>query len=260
MVLSLFRPATHYRFLMYQLVQREIKARYKQSFVGYAWILLNPLAQLLVYTFVFSVVIRFSVPEAPYPLFLLAALLPWIFLQTSLTSSALSLVDNAPLLRKISFPRETILYSVVAAKLIDLFVASIFFMLFFAFYQTVPSASTWLVFPLLIIQVFLVTGFSLFLSAANLFYRDFQYLTNLLLMIWFYLTPIVYPLDRVPAGIQSVYRLNPLVGIFSGYRAALFGLPIDWPLIAWSAVVSIAFFFISWLWFKKAEGTFADIV
>lgn len=257
---ALLKPATHYRFLMYQLVQREIKARYKQSFVGYAWILVNPLAQLLVYTFVFSVVIRFSVPEAPYPLFLLTALLPWIFLQTSLTNSALSLVDNAPLLRKIAFPRETILYSVVAAKLIDLLVASVIFLFFFAFYRIVPSVNFWIILPLLLIQVFLVTGFSLFLSAANLFYRDFQYLTNLLLMIWFYLTPIVYPLDKVPQNILPLYQLNPLVGIFSGYRSALFGLPLDWPLIGWSAVVSILIFFLSWVWFKKVEGTFADIV
>lgn len=245
---------------MFQLIQREIKARYKQSLVGYAWIIVNPLSQLLVYTFVFSVVIRFSVPTAPYPLFLTAALLPWIFLQTSLTSSALSLVDNAALLRKIAFPRETITYSVVAAKLIDLLVASVVFLLFFVYFQVVPGPAAWIVIPLLVVQTFLVVGLSLFLAAANLFYRDFQFLTNLLLMIWFYLTPIVYPSDLVPVAIQPVYRLNPLVGIFSGYRAALFGLPIDWPLVGWSALVSAVIFLLSWSWFKKAEGTFADIV
>lgn len=249
-----------YRFLISQLVQREIKARYKQSFVGYFWIILNPLAQLLVYTFVVSIVFKFSIPGVPYPLFLMAALLPWIFLQSSLNASAMCLVDSSPLIRKVAFPREIIPYAVVMAKLIDLFIAVSIFLVLFVFFRVIPASSAWAVLPLLAIQVVLTMGLSLFLSAANLFYRDFQYLTTLLLMVWFYLTPIMYSVTLVPESFLPFYNLNPLVGLFEGYRAALFGTPLNWSLVGWSAVVSLIFFFASWLWFKKVEGTFADIV
>ena len=127
MIADLVKPFTSHRFLLEQLTQREIKARYKQSFVGYAWVLLNPLSQLLVYSFVFSVVFRFPTANIPYPIFLFSALLPWTLFQNAISSATQSLVVNASLLKKIAFPREIIPYSVVFSKLVDFFFSALVF-------------------------------------------------------------------------------------------------------------------------------------
>ena len=257
---QLLRPLTHHKYLLLQLTQREVKARYKQSFIGYAWVLLNPLAQMLVYSFVFSIVFRFPTNGIPYPVYLYAALLPWTNLQTILSSATNSLVSNSVLLRKVAFPREIIIYSVTIAKTFDLFFAGILFLFLLFFYQVPLAASFPMFFVLLGLQLLLTTGLSLLLAAFNLFFRDVQYLTNLALMIWMYLTPIVYPLSLVPEKWVALYKLNPMVGIVEGYRSALFGYPFEWMIIGWSAFWSVTLFLISFLVFKKLEKYFADIV
>lgn len=256
---SFFLPITSYKYLLYQLIQREIKARYKQSVIGYAWVIINPLLQLLVYSFVFSVVFRF--PTAiPYPVFLFVGLLPWIYLQTVIANSTLALVDNRELLKKVAFPREVFIYSIVIAKLIDLFFASIVFGAFMVFYQVPVSASVIWVLPLLFIQMLLITGVGLIFSTANLFYRDIQYLANLVLMLWMYISPVVYPLSMVPSEWVGLYKLNPMVGIIEGYRSALFGQSFDLGTIAWSFVFSLVIFIVGFVTFKKSERVFADLV
>jgi lipopolysaccharide transport system permease protein len=257
---QLLKPLTHHKFLLLQLTQREIKARYKQSFIGYAWVLLNPLAQMLVYSFIFSVIFRFPTNDIPYPVYLFAALLPWTNFQNILSYSANALVANAILLRKVAFPREIIIYSVVVSKVIDFLFSSLVFFALVLFFK-VPLALTLFMFiPLFLLQTLLVTGLSLLLSAFNLFFRDVQYLTNLLLMMWMYMTPIVYPLSMVPDRYVKLYKLNPMVGIVEGYRSALFGYPFEWGIIIWSTFWSVATFLIGFLVFKKLEKYFADIV
>ena len=253
-------PFRFHKYLLYQLTQREIKSRYKQSFVGYAWVLINPLTQMLVYTFIFSVIFRFPTNNIPYPVYLYAALLPWTALQTTISSAANSLVGNSVLLRKVAFPREIIVYSVVISKIIDFLFASLVFFLLVLFFQ-VPLAITTLAFiPLFILQITLVTGLSLLLATLNLFFRDIQYLTNLFLMIWLYMTPIVYPLSLVPDKWISLYKLNPMVGIVEGYRSALFGYPFEWGIIAWSTFCSLVVCLLGFVIFKHLEKYFADIV
>lgn len=254
------RPLTSYKYLLYQLTLREIRARYKQSIIGYIWIIFNPLAQLLVYTFVFSVIFKFPTGGVPYSIFLFIGLLPWIYLQTSLSTAALVLIDNANLLKKVNFPREILPYSVVLAKSVDQFFALFLLLSFMIFYKLPFYPSIFLVIPLLLAQVILITGLSLFLSAANLFYRDIQYLTNLVLLIWLYMTPIVYPLSLVPKGYVWLYKLNPMVGIIEGYRSAFLNLPFDLGAIAWSFLSSLIIFLIGFWIFKKGENIFADIV
>jgi lipopolysaccharide transport system permease protein len=259
MLRAITKPLVSHKYLLYQLIQREIKARYKQSIIGYFWVLLNPLSQMLVYTFVFSVVFRFPT-DIPYPIFLFVALLPWTLLQGVIISGTSSLVENKILLKKVAFPREIIPYSALLAKLIDFFFASIIFILLMAFYK-IPFASTsFLFFPLFLIQVILMTGLSLLLATFNLFYRDIQYLVNLVLMIWMYLTPIVYPLAMVPEDYLFLYKLNPMVGIIEGYRSALFGFKFEFNIIYWSLFVSLFIFILGFHTFKKSEKVFADIV
>lgn len=259
MLKALFLPLRSYKYLLLQLTQREIKSRYKQSFVGYAWVILNPLAQLMVYSFVFSVVFRFPTNNIPYVIFLYAGLLPWGLLQGSISSATQSLVDNAALIRKVSFPREVIPYSVVLAKIVDFLVSSVILVGFMILFKVPFSITSILIIPLFAAQFLLTTGISLMLSSFNLFYRDIQYLSNLLLMLWMYMTPVVYPLSLVPEKYVWLYKLNPMVGIIEGYRSALFNYPFEWTIIAWSAIVSLIIFALGFTIFKKSERAFADI-
>ncbi len=260
MIIKLFLlPFRNYKYLLFQLTQREIKARYKQSVIGYTWVLLNPLAQLVVYTFVFSMVFRFPTGDIPYVIFLFAALLPWTLFQNSITTATQSLVVNASLLKKVVFPREVIPYSVILSKIVDFLFSSLVFILFLLLFKVPLAASSLWFIPLFMIQILLTTALSLVLSAANLFYRDIQYLANLILMLWMYMTPVVYPLSMVPDLFIWIYKLNPIVGIIEGYLLALFGYPFETTIIYWSAFVSILCFLGGFYLFKKAERVFADI-
>lgn len=260
MLLQLIKPFLYYKYLLYQLTLREIKGRYKQSIIGYFWVILSPLLQLLVYSFVFSVIFRFPLNNIPYPVFLLAGLLPWIYFQTSISAATLSLIDNANLIKKVNFPRETLPYSIITSKAIDFFFASLLFLVFMLLWNITIQTSMIFLLPLFIVQVTLMTGLSLLVSTFNLFYRDIQYLVSLLLMLWMYLTPIVYPLSLVPDQYVKIYKLNPMVGIIEGYRSAIFGLEFDWGTICLSVVFSILLFFIGYWVFKRSEKVFADIV
>lgn len=260
MLREFFIPFLNYKYLLSQLILREIKARYKQSILGYAWIIFNPLIQLLVYSFVFSVIFRFPTENIPYSIFLFIGLLPWIYFQTSLSSSALVLVDNANLLKKVNFPREVLPYSVICAKSVDLFFSSLLLIIFFIYYNLSVSLSIFYIIPFFILQVILMSGLSLFLSAANLFYRDIQYVTNLMLLMWMYLTPVVYPISLVPNNYLWFYKLNPMVGIMEGYRSAVFNSAFDLPSTLISIVTSILIFLFGFFVFKKSEKVFADIV
>lgn len=259
MVKQLFTPFLHYKYLLSQLILREIKARYKQSVLSYGWIVFNPLVQLLVYSFVFSVVFKFPT-EIPYPAFLFIGLLPWIYLQTSLTSSALVLVDNSNLLKKVNFPREVLPYSVICSKTIDLILSLILLIPLFVYYQIPISLSVFYALPIFLIQLILMVGLALFISSANLFYRDVQFVTNLLLLMWMYLTPVVYPITLVPDNFLWIYKLNPMVGIIESYRSAIFNTPFDLGIILLSTIVSVLIFIFGFWMFKKTERVFADIV
>lgn len=260
MIQNLAAPFFYYKYLLFQLTMRSIKERYKQSIVGYAWVLINPLIQLLIYSFVFSIIFRFPTGDIPYSIFLFAGLLPWIYFQTSLSTASMVLVDNSNLLKKVYFPREVLPYSVILAKAVDFFFAALLLVIFMIFYQVPLHLSVIYLIPLFIIQILLMTGISFFISAANLFYRDIQYVVNLLLFMWMFLTPVVYPLSLVPQKYVWLYKLNPMVGVIEGYRSALFNFPFDTGTIIWSALISFLIFIIGFIFFKKTEKVFADIV
>ena len=260
-MLKLFlTPFLSYKFLLSQLVLRDIKSRYKQSIMGYAWVILNPLVQLLVYSFVFSIIFRFPTNNIPYSIFLFTGLLPWIYLQSSLSTVTLSLVDSSDLLRKVYFPREVLIYSVIISKSIDFLFACLVLVVFLFYYHITPAGTIIFILPIFLIQVILMAGIGLILSTFNLFYRDIQYLVNLLLMLWMYLSPVVYPLSMVPKNFILIYKLNPMVGIIEGYRSALFNYPFDKGSIVWSLVISSLIFLCGFLIFKRTEKIFADVV
>jgi ABC-type polysaccharide/polyol phosphate export permease len=211
-----------YRELLFNLANREITQRYKQSVLGYAWVILNPLFQLLVLSFVFSTIFRVSSFNVPYVIFLIVGLLPWNFFAQSLSSATNSLVANSSLNTKIYFPREILVYATIIAKTIDFF-SCLVMILFFVFYKTIITVNIFWVIPIFLIQLIFTAGLSLILASLNLFYRDIQYLLNLIISLWFYVTPIIYPVGQFPEKYRFVFALNPMSIIINAYRQTVFG-------------------------------------
>lgn len=250
-----------YRELIRELTTREIKARYKQSILGYAWVMLNPLFQMIVMAFVFSTLLRVSITGTTYPLFLYVGLLPWTLFASSLQSSSGVLIDNASLIRKIYFPREIFILSTMIAKLVDFFLASTIFILFFMVFGQTPHWTIILFLPLLFIQFIFTYGIALVLSASNLLYRDIQYVLNLLLMVWLYLTPVMYPSEIIPPQYSFIHTFNPMAHLITAYRQAiLYGEVPSFTFMIGMSVVAFTVLAIGHAFFKKVEGIFADIV
>lgn len=252
---------TTYRELLSELTWREIKQRYKQSVLGYAWVMLNPFFQMIVMAFVFSKLLRVGELGVPYPIFLYAGLLPWNLLAQSLASSSNALVGNAGLLTKIYFPREVFVISTIFAKIIDFFLASIIFMVFMIFFQVPITLNILWFIPIFLIQSLFMYSISLLISALNLMYRDIQYLLNLVILVWMYLTPVIYPVEMFPDRYKWIFQLNPMAIIINAYRQVILagGSP-NFSSLGIALLLSIFLLLISHKIFKKLEGIFADVV
>lgn len=259
--LGVLRTITTYRELIGELAAREIKARYKQSVLGYAWVMLSPLCQMIVMAFVFSTLLRVNITGTTYPLFLYVGLLPWTLFAGSLQSSTGVLIDNSSLIRKIYFPRELFVLSTMIAKLVDFFLASTVFILFFLYFGQPAHWTIIAFFPLLAIQFIFTYGLSLIFAASNLLYRDIQYVLNLGLMVWLYMTPVMYPPDIMPESYGLLNRINPMAQFVTAYRqTVLFGELPSLGSVLWMLTLALGTLAIGHLFFKKMEGIFADIV
>ncbi len=257
-ILSIF---SQYRELLGQLTTREIKQRYKQSVLGYAWVILNPFFQMLVMAFVFSIIMRIPNLGVPYPIYLYAGLLPWTLFSNSLISSTNSLVENAGLLSKIYFPREIFVLSTMLAKIVDFLLACSIFVIFMFYFQIPLSWNILWVIPIFLIQELFTFALALFLAAANLFYRDIQYLLKLILLIWMYLTPVIYATETFPVKYQWIFKLNPMAVIINAYRQVILagGAP-NLQSLGIALGLSLILLAITYKFFKNAEGVFADVV
>jgi lipopolysaccharide transport system permease protein len=255
------RLLLHYRDLLLAWTLREIRVRYKQSVIGGLWAILQPLSLMIVFTVVFSVIARVPTDGIPYPLFSYAGLLPWTFLATSVTFAVPSLVNNMHLVTKIFFPREILPVANVGAAFLDFCVAATLFVGMLVFYR-VPPTWLWLwVPPLLVVQILLTLGVVLLLSAVNVFYRDVRFVIPLMLQVWMYASPIIYPVTMVPEELQTLYMLNPMAGLIDSYRRVI--LTGEAPVlryVALSAGVSVLVFVAGYLYFKHSEPTFADLI
>ena len=240
---------------------RDIKIRYKQSLLGAAWAILQPLALMIVFTLVFSFIARVPTGGIPYPIFSYAALLPWTFFATSVTFGTSSLVNNMNLVSKVYFPREILPIAAIGASFIDFLVASLVYIGLVAYYRF-PLHTTLLLLPLLLlVQIALTTGVVLFTSAANAFYRDIRFVVPLVLQIWMYATPIIYPLQLVPERFQPFYMLNPMAGLIESYRTiALLGVWPDWGHLGTATLFSGLVLVSGYIHFKRVEWQFADII
>jgi len=246
--------------LVKHLAMREIKARYKQSFLGLLWVVLNPFFQMVILSFVFSNIVKFQSLGIPYPVFLYAGLLPWVYFSTAIGASMSVLIDNSPLVKKIYFPREILVFAALIAKTFDFFLSSILFIALLLYFKITFTWYMLIFIPIFLIQFLFMYGLGLLLSALNLFYRDVQFLFNLVLTLWFYLTPVIYATEFFPEQYRWIFKINPMSVFINAYRQVLFtGTMPNIGSLAIGIGISIGLFAGSYLLFKRLEGTFADV-
>lgn len=250
----------HYRDLLYVLTWREISVRYKQTLLGFAWAIIQPVMTMIVFTIFLGKFARIPSDGIPYPVFSFLGLLPWTFFSGALTRSGTSLVANANLLSKVYFPRVLIPLSATLSALADFLIAFVVLFALMAWYGIAPSWTSIYLIPLTVLTAIAATGVGMWLSALNVQYRDVQHAIPFLVQLWMYATPVVYPSSIVPEKWRPLFALNPLAGIIEGYRSATLGRPMDWRLLSISAVATLALTAIGFWRFRRMERTFADIV
>lgn len=249
-----------YREVLYFLIWREVKVRYKQTVFGVAWALLQPLFAMLIFSIFFGRVAGIPSDGLPYPLFAYAGLVPWTFFANSVTSSGNSLIMNPNLITKVYFPRMIIPAAAVGAGLVDFTIAFLLLIGMMVFYGTFPAWGIVLLPVFIVLMAGLAFGVGMWLAALNVKYRDVRYALPFLIQMWMFATPIIYPSSLVPDQWRWVLALNPLTGIVEGYRAALFGRAIDWGMIGISTGITLVVFFACAFVFRRMEKQFADIV
>jgi len=250
-----------YRELIYFLTWRDIKIRYKQTVLGVAWAVLQPLLTVLIFSFIFGKVANIGSDGMPYPVFSLAGVAPWTFFQAGLNFSANSLVASSNMIKKVYFPRLIIPMASILSGLVDLAVSMVLLGAMMAWYR-VPLTPKALWLPLLLMLTLVTSlGAGLWLSALNVQYRDVRYVVPFLMQFWMYATPVVYPSSRLPEPWRTLMGLNPMAGVVEGFRWSLLGARTQpGPLIAVSALVAVAILVMGALYFRRMEKTFADVV
>lgn len=250
----------HYRDLLYFLTRREIAIRYKQTLLGLAWAVLQPLLSMVVFSLFLGRLAGVSGGDLPYPVFCYLGLLPWTYFANAMTRSSASLVGNANLLSKVYFPRLLIPLSATLSALVDFAIAFVVLLGLMAWYHTPLSAAVlWLV-PLTLATAFLATGIGMGLAALNVQYRDVQHAIPFLMQLWMFATPVVYPVDTVPERWRFLLDLNPMTGLIEAYRAAPLGRPLNLHALVISAAVGLVLIAIGVWRFRRMEKIFADVV
>ena len=256
-----------YRELVYFLTWRDLKVRYKQTALGAAWAVIQPVIQMVIYTLLFGGVAQLSSEGVPYPVFNFAALLPWGLFAKALGDAGRSLVNNRNMITKVYFPRLVIPVSSVLGGLVDFAIAFVVFIFITIYYHLAPSANFDFVFrpALLALPLFILLalisalGVSLWFSAMNVIYRDVGHVLPFLTQVWFFITPIVYSSTEVSEQWRLIYALNPMTGVVEGFRWALIGTQATpWLMLTVSTVVALVVLVSGLFYFRNMERTFAD--
>ena len=250
-----------YRELIYILVWRDVTVRYKQTLLGVAWAMFQPVATMLIFTVVFSVMGKIPSDGFPYPVFLYAGLLPWFYVSQALSRGGTSLVGEAPLISKVYFPRLILPLSATIAPLVDLALAFVAFLGLMAWFGILP---TWRILSLplfasLAATITLAAG--LWISALYVKYRDVGHILPMLIQLWMFVSPILYPVSKVPESWRALYAMNPVVSVVEGFRWALIpGFQVDFTMFLPSLGVVFVVFVGGLIYFRSMERTFADVI
>jgi len=250
-----------FRELLYFLVWRDLKVRYKQSFLGAAWIIIQPLVTMFVFTLFFNRLLGVgSGSDLPYPIVTYAALLPWTYFANSLSRCSTSLVANKNLIAKIYFPRLLIPVSGVLPGLVDFGISFLLLIVMMVVYRIPPTVEIIFLPFALLLALITALGVGLWLSALHVQYRDVQYIAPFLIQIWMYATPIIYPISAIPIKWRWLYSLNPMVGVVQYFRRVLLGDPTFGGLNWISVLITILIFATGLLFFYRMQRTFADVI
>jgi len=250
-----------YRELLYFLVWRDVKVRYKQTAIGIGWTILQPLLTMVIFTLVFGRLAKVPSDGLPYPVFAYTALLPWNLFAGALNRCTVSLVASANLITKVYFPRLIVPASATISGIIDFAIAFVFLLFLMLWFHIVPTWGAIALPIFLFLTLITVLAVGLWLSALNVRYRDVGHAIPFLIQIWMFLSPVAYPASLVPERWRMLYSLNPMVGVIEGFRWALLGKEMpDLTLIAVGTAVVTALLIGGLIYFKRIERTFADVV
>ena len=255
------RELIQYRGLLYFLVWRDIKVKYKQTLLGVAWAVLQPLLTMIVFTIFFGNMANMPSDGVPYPIFSYSGLLIWTYFATAVNFSSQSLVGNQQLVTKIYFPRILITMGATVAGLLDYVIALVILVVMMFWYQIVPSVEL-LLLPVVILFGFLTaTGIGMWLSALNVKYRDVRYVVPFLVQLWLFLTPVIYPVSLFSESkYQWLLALNPMTGVVEAHRAVILGTTVELSTLGISAGVAVFLFISGLFYFKQMERSFADVI
>lgn len=251
-----------FRELLFFLAWRDVMVRYKQTSLGIAWAVLQPLVAMGIFSVVFGRLAGLANvnPGIPYPIYVFAGLLPWLFFSNSVSSSANSLVGNSNLITKVYFPRLFIPLASIGVGLIDLFVSLMILAVLMAYYGVTPSA-TMLLTPIVLLGIILSSaGVGMLLSALTVTYRDFRYVVPFMLQAWMFASPIVYPISVISERWRWLFELNPLSGLISAFRSCFLASPIVLPQLVQAMGISVILLILGMATFRKLERRFADTI
>ena len=250
-----------YTDLFLTLSLHRIKVRYKQSALGIAWALLQPLSMMLIYTVIFSVVTKMPSNGMPYAVFVYTALLPWTYFATAVTTATSSLVSHINLVTKVYLPREILPFSYIVVGIFDFVIASTVLAGLMIFYRVPVSPAILWVIPILIIETMLISALTLLFAAIQVQFRDLGLAMALLMQLWMFATPVVYPLSAVPARLRGWYLLNPMAGIVEGFRrAVLQRAGPDSDSLLEALIISAILLPLAYIYFKYRDRSIADII
>ena len=249
-----------YRELLFFLTWRDVKVRYKQTALGAAWAILQPLFMMIIFTICFCRLAAVGSSGIPYPLFALAGLVPWTFFANSITASGNSLVGSANLITKVYFPRLIVPAAAMLAGLVDFVLAFVMLCLLMLYYRVTLTTQV-LFLPVLVFMTALFgLGVGTWMSALNVKYRDVRFALPFLIQLWLFVSSVILPSTSVPQKWRWILLLNPMSGIIEGYRSALFGLPFDWTALGIAFILTIAVLLYAIYAFGRVERSFADII
>jgi len=249
-----------YRDLFFFLVFRDIKVLYAQTVLGFAWAILNPLIQILIFSVIFGTVAKIDTDGIPYALFSTVAIVPWTYMSNAISSGSTSLVGGQGMLGKIYFPRIIFPVTPILAKLVDFFI-SILLIVAVMFYYGIAPGWNFLLLPIFVVMMISVPlGISLWLSALAIRYRDVKFAMPFIIRMLIYSAPIVYTASAIPETWRLIYSMNPIVGVIEGYRAALLGTDVPWEFIVPGMITSVVLLLGGLLYFHRMEKVFVDVI
>ena len=256
-----------FKELFYILTWRDLKVRYKQTVLGVAWSVIRPLLTMIIFTVVFEKAagLKADDPSVPYALFVMAGILPWQFFSNALGEASNSLIGNANLISKVYFPRLIIPASAVITSMVDFLITFVLLLVMFVFFQYTPSVRILFLPFFVLLAFFCAFGIGLYITALNVKYRDFRYIIPFVIQFGLYITPVGFStqvlLSKLPPFFQSVYMLNPMVGVIDGFRWCFFeNTPLSINTLLYSIGMSTLFMYIGVRTFRKMERHFADLI